>query len=183
MSEGRRGSREGRRNCERLENPKTRDGMTEGVEQSHEQMSEQLEEEGKVAEDHEGIDDMEDRLELGATEDSRNEVKEGIRGAKREVDERFEKDSQDFDKMSEESEEYEGNMKEMSESAHRDLAETAERRMNTEEGKDGMLEVKEKLIKEGDFIDEMRQRLRESRERSQKEQDELRGRVRTKGRD
>ena len=157
----------------------TRGEVSEKVETNKEKMDENLESLDVIASDSETVRDTLDSLDFNGTAEGASDVTGAIEKASDVTVEKFNEEDEQLEEIQSESEEYEKNLQERNESSESDSKKVCDAigQIATEETKGELEQAKSEIDDDINFLSEQNDIARESREETEKSQQEHRGRV------
>jgi hypothetical protein len=155
--------------------------VTERIEKSKIDMEEKEVDLEKVAADVETVRQTIEKLDFGGTTEGVEQLEKSIESAENITTEVFEREDEDLEKMQSENQEYEGEITE-----HRDISEAnlgkisdSSAKIETEETVNELIQTKEAVLKDIDFIRDSISRISDARKRSDEAQENLKSRIHT----
>ena len=162
----------------------TRNEVTERVEKNKDEMEERVEQLDTIATDAETVRETLDALDFEGTADAADEVEGAIEQAEEVTIEAFENTDENLEEAQSETEDHESELQERSDSAQMDLGKISDAsgRIETKDTVNELVNAKEGVLKDIDFIDEHGQKAKDVRDESERLQQEHRSRVQGQGR-
>ena len=162
----------------------TRSEVTEKVEKNKDEMEEKVEELDTIATDTETVRETLDALDFEGTADAASEVEDAIEQAEDVTIEKFDDEDEVLEEVQDETEDHENELQERSDSSQMDLGKISDAsgRIETDDTVNELINAKEGVLKDIDFIDEHQQIANDARDESERLQQEHRSRVQGQGR-
>jgi hypothetical protein len=157
----------------------TRSEVTERVEKNKDDMEEHVEELDTIASDFETVEKTLSELEFGGTADAADEVEDVFEQAEDVTIEKFDEEDEVLEEVQDETEDHENELQERSDSSQMDLGKISDAsgRIETDDTVNELINAKEGVLKDIDFIDEHQQIAEEARDESERLQQEHQNRV------
>jgi hypothetical protein len=162
----------------------TRHEVTERVEKNNDEMEEKVEDLDTIATDTETVRETLDALDFEGTADAANEVEEAIDQAEQVSIEKFDEEDEVLENVQDETEAHENELQERSDSSQMDLGKISDAsgRIETSETVTELIDAKEGVLRDIDFIDEHHRIAEDMRNETESLQQEHRNRVHGGGR-
>ena len=159
----------------------TRNEVTETVEKHENDISEKVDEMDVIAKDAEIVRETLDNLDFEGTAEGTDEVESSIQRADDVAVERFEEEDEHLEEIQDETEEYEGELQERSDISESDLGKISDAsgQIDTQESVNELVDAKEGVLRDIEFLDEHIEQANEAREESDHEQEKLQNRIRS----
>ena len=157
----------------------TRTEVTERVEKNNNEMEEKVEELDTIATDTETVRETLEALDFEGTADAANEVENAIEQAEDVTIEKFDEEDEVLEEVQDETEDHENELQERSDSSQMDLGRISDAsgRIETDDTVNELINAKEGVLRDIDFIDEHQQIANDARDESKSLQQEHRNRV------
>ena len=161
----------------------TRNEVTERVENNKDEMEDRVEQLDEIATDAETVRETLEALDFEGTADAADEVEGAIEQAEEVTVEAFENTDENLEQVQNENKDHESELQERSDSGQMDLGKISDAsgRIETKDTVNELLNAKEGVLKDIDFIDEHEQSAREARDESERLQQEHRSRIQGQG--
>jgi hypothetical protein len=162
----------------------TRNEVTEKVEKNKDEMEERVEQLDTIATDAETVRETLEALDFEGTVDAADEVEGAIEQAEEVTVEAFEDTDENLVEAQSETEDHESELQGRSDSSQMDLGKISDAsgRIETKDTVNELVNAKEGVLKDIDFIDEHQQRAKDARDESERLQQEHRSRMQGQGR-
>ena len=162
----------------------TRNEVTERVGKNDDEMKEGGEQLNIITIDTETVRETLESLDFEGTVDATDEVEGAIEQAEEVTVEAFENTDEILEEAQSETEDHENELQERSDSGQMDLGKISDAsgRIETKDTVNELVNAKEGVLKDIDFIDEHEQRAKDARDESERLQQEYRSRVQGQGR-
>jgi len=159
----------------------TRHEVNEKVDRSKEDLQEKADEADTVVEDIETVRRTLDELDFGGTADGADEVEQSIEEAEDVTVDVFDREDEEVEELQQENEEYEGDLQEHSDTVESDLGKISDAsgRIETQETTNELVKAKEASIRDIEFLGEQVERANESRQESERIQQDHQTRAHT----
>ena len=157
----------------------TRSEVTERVEKNNDEMEEKVEELDTIATDTETVRETLDALDFEGTAEAIDEVEGAIEQAEDVTIEKCDEEDEVLEEVQDETEDHENELQERSDSSQMDLGKISDAsgRIETDDTVNELINAKEGVLKDIDFIDEHQQIAKEARDESERLQKEHQNRV------
>lgn len=161
-----------------------RSEITDTVQKHETDMSEKVEDLDTIATDAETVRETLDNLDFEGTAEGTDEVESSIEKADDVTVEKFEDEDGNLEEIQSDSEEYEGDLQERTDSSQMDLGKISDAsgRIETQETVNELVNAKEGVLKDIDFLDGEIDKANDARSESEREQEQHRNRIRKGGR-
>ena len=162
----------------------TRNELTETIEKQEDDMSEKAEELETTVSDVETVRDTLDSLDFGGTAEGADEVETSIENAEDVTVEVFERQDEGLEEIQGDVEDYESELQGRHGSSESDLGKLSDAsgHVETQETVNELVNSKEGLLRDIEFLSGQTDRAKEARDESERVQNELQGRLSAKRR-
>lgn len=157
----------------------TRGEVTERVDRNKNEMDEKVEQLDTIATDKETVTETLENLDLSGTAEGTEAVEAAIEQAEEVTVEAFEQTDSNLEEAQSETEDHENDLQERSDSTQMDLGKISDAsgRIETKDTVNELVNAKEGVLKDIDFIDEQNERAKDARDESERLQQEHRSRI------
>jgi hypothetical protein len=157
----------------------TRSEVTEKVEKNKDDMEEKVEDLDTIATDTETVRETLEALDFEGTADAADEVEDAFEEAEDVTIEKFDEEDEVLEEVQDKTEDHENELQERSDSSQMDLGKISDAsgRIETDDTVNELINAKEGVLKDIDFIDEHQKVAEEARDESERLQQEHQNRV------
>ena len=157
----------------------TRGEVTERIDRNKNEMEEKVEQMDTIATDKETVAETLENLDLSGTSEGSEAVEEAIEQAEEVTVEAFEQTDGNLEEVQSETEDHENELQQRSDSSQMDLGKISDAsgRIETKDTVNELVNAKEGVLRDIEFIDDQEQRAKDARDESERLQQEHRARI------